>query len=266
MKRHIKLLSVLGCMATAVGCSNWPENGTGGIAEVYFENAYPVETNADLTFHHGLRSDFEIQKNKLDILVINGARQCFPASVATALERENRIIRTLIGGLLDDSAIDLINQRDHLAELDRKLEAAVAGGSCKIKHDDNRWHKNNLRLETVNKIINNHNIFALGSYEINPAYAETLAHAADMLSKQEHYFLHIKGHTDNDGDESSNINLSKQRAEKVAAFLIKNGVDKESIKTYAYGEYLNRYDGEEDHINLANRRVHTVVKPSQLEF
>lgn len=260
MKQRLKNIGILGSLVYISACSYWPKNGTGGMAENNTSEPYPIEAHSDLTFHHGLRSDFEIQKNKLDFLILNGAKLCFPASVARASDRENRIIRSLTGGLIEDSAIDILNQRDHLAMLDRKLETAVNGGSCRLNPESNEW------LEEVNDIINKDNIFAMGSDEINPKYARNLIKSAEILGKHEHYYLHIVGHTDPNGSEPSNEDLSKRRSQKVAMFLIENGISEEKMKTYGYGEYFNLFLGKGRHIDLVNRRVDTVVNNARYQF
>jgi len=48
--------------------------------------------------------------------------------------------------------------------------------------------------------------------------------------------IEIHGHTDNVGEEESNLTLSKNRAKSVRSFLIKNGIDPSRVKANGFGE------------------------------
>jgi OOP family OmpA-OmpF porin len=45
----------------------------------------------------------------------------------------------------------------------------------------------------------------------------------------------IIGHTDSSGDESRNMELSRQRADRIAAFLVSKGIDSKSLETVGVG-------------------------------
>ena len=67
--------------------------------------------------------------------------------------------------------------------------------------------------------------------------------------------IKVKGHTDNVGSEDFNLKLSRQRAEAVMKYLIKQGVDKQRISYAYYGasKPLSTNDTEEG--RTMNRRV-----------
>ena len=67
--------------------------------------------------------------------------------------------------------------------------------------------------------------------------------------------IKVKGHTDNVGSEDFNMNLSKERAEAVVAYLLGKGVNKSKLKYSYYGmtQPLSTNDTEEGRV--INRRV-----------
>lgn len=80
IKNYIALsLSVL-----VLGCTSYPEHGTGGLAESYDSMNYqnsdfsPVMPDEPLGPEHGLRFDWQLAKLHLDALIQEGARWCFP--------------------------------------------------------------------------------------------------------------------------------------------------------------------------------------------
>ena len=78
--------------------------------------------------------------------------------------------------------------------------------------------------------------------------------------KDSSFIVRIEGHTDRMGNDNSNMELSKNRANTIAGFLIQQGVLKERIQVLYYSE---RKPGKRNSnklkdqraINDANRRV-----------
>lgn len=75
------------------------------------------------------------------------------------------------------------------------------------------------------------------------------------LMQQSNIRMEIKGHTDNVGSESFNLELSKKRAMAVYAYLVKKGVnaDRLSYSYYGMGKPITSNDTEEG--RKVNRRV-----------
>ena len=57
-----------------------------------------------------------------------------------------------------------------------------------------------------------------------------------MIEKHSDLNFSIEGHTDSDGDESFNKNLSEKRAEAVKNALINLGIDSSRLSTKGFGE------------------------------
>ncbi len=70
----------------------------------------------------------------------------------------------------------------------------------------------------------------------------------------------LEGHTDNDGDENYNLDLSRKRAEAVGKYLItKGGIAPSKIKSYGYGEYRPLRSNDEKSGKYWNRRVDILI-------
>jgi len=72
--------------------------------------------------------------------------------------------------------------------------------------------------------------------------------------------LLIAGYTDNIGSAAHNLQLSKQRAEKVAAALAAKGIAKSRLATRGFGATNPRYPNTNDDARARNRRVEIVIE------
>lgn len=205
------------------GCANWPPGGHGGMAEHHHETLYQVMPDQPLGPEHGLRFDLDLARRHLDILVLEGAELCFPATVVQAKQRQDRIFRELTGGLDFDAANDLIVQRKLLARLERQLDYVKEQDVCILpistgQKRDGRRNPGDMG-KRIYELLNSDNQFAVDSSEINPKYVVRLAEAAQLLRNQPGYHLRITGHADAVGEHEHNRTLSMKRAKKVGRYL-----------------------------------------------
>lgn len=75
------------------------------------------------------------------------------------------------------------------------------------------------------------------------------------------YRLHIEGHTDNTGSKEKNKILSEQRANSVAAYLIKYGIPASALTTIGYGDEKPIADNNLTKGRNANRRTEMHFEP-----
>lgn len=79
--------------------------------------------------------------------------------------------------------------------------------------------------------------------------------------------IFIDGHTDNVGNRSANLSLSKRRAEAVRRALIDNGIDPSRLTSRGFGDAHpvlanHRPNGTDDpEARAQNRRVELVLQP-----
>jgi OmpA-OmpF porin, OOP family len=125
---------------------------------------------------------------------------------------------------------------------------AVVFTTGSVHQADDKYTISNIRLavgapDTRNKLITEgkfvtHGIlFDPNSDKIKPESYGTLKDIATVLTENETVNVTIVGHTDSDGDEKANLDLSKRRAESVKQILIKEfSIDAARMKTDGKGE------------------------------
>jgi outer membrane protein OmpA-like peptidoglycan-associated protein len=65
----------------------------------------------------------------------------------------------------------------------------------------------------------------------------------------------IEGHTDNNGKDSYNVNLSIKRVQKIRSLMLEMGVPDDRISVIGYGEEVAKHDNSSDNGRQLNRRV-----------
>ena len=105
--------------------------------------------------------------------------------------------------------------------------------------------------------------FAFDSYAIQPQFQATLNEVAQTLSNYPSTIIDVLGHTDSVGTDAYNQQLSQQRAQAVANYLISRGVQPARIATRGYGESMPIADNNTEMPPAANRRVEIKVVPLQ---
>jgi outer membrane protein OmpA-like peptidoglycan-associated protein len=76
-----------------------------------------------------------------------------------------------------------------------------------------------------------------------------------ILSHPDIGVIRVEGHTDDQGDDASNMDLSQRRAEAVVAYLVKKGVPRERLEAKGYGETVPIADNTTKVGRATNRRV-----------
>jgi outer membrane protein OmpA-like peptidoglycan-associated protein len=257
LKNYVALsLSVL-----VLGCTSFPEQGTGGLAESYDSLNYqnsdfsPVMPDEPLGPEHGLRFDWQLAKLHLDALIQEGARWCFPAAVVQAIQKQNRIARELQGGLLLDAANDLVIQRKRLNELEVQLDYVTSQARCEPPKNENQFRMQLSVIQQLYELLNVDNQFAQNSTEVNPKYMGKLAEASYILKENKSLDLIVTGHADATGSEEYNDKLALGRAKQVERYLTIFGLSPQRIKAVSVGETVPLFEGESDGTLLTNRRV-----------
>ncbi len=78
--------------------------------------------------------------------------------------------------------------------------------------------------------------FHVNSAEITVDSYRLLDEAAAMLRAYDHLRIEVQGHTDSDGGDDFNLDLSARRANSVRAYLIRRGIDPDRLEANGYGE------------------------------
>jgi outer membrane protein OmpA-like peptidoglycan-associated protein len=84
--------------------------------------------------------------------------------------------------------------------------------------------------------------------------------AAALEAHPELTRIEIQGHTDDDGDDPHNLDLSQRRASSIRAWLVAHGVSADRLEARGYGETVPLADNRAPGGRAMNRRVEFVVR------
>ncbi len=99
-------------------------------------------------------------------------------------------------------------------------------------------------------------MFNVNTAEIQPQSSGVLKEIADVLKQYADVKIVVTGHTDSDGTDNNNLELSKKRADAVKDALVKDyAIDESRIKTDGKGEAEPVSDNSTKAGKAQNRRV-----------
>jgi outer membrane protein OmpA-like peptidoglycan-associated protein len=101
--------------------------------------------------------------------------------------------------------------------------------------------------------------FQSGKHTIVSSSYAYLNKIAALLKENDSIKIHLKGHTDSDGDDENNFILSQKRAKSVSAYFIKKGVKNQGITYEGYGESRSIATNETKEGKGLNRRVELFI-------
>ncbi len=102
-------------------------------------------------------------------------------------------------------------------------------------------------------------LFAYGSDQINPAFVPLLDLGTALLSQNPQVIITIVSHTDADGSEEFNLDLSERRGAAVKKYWTDLGIDPDQIVIEARGESSPIGDNDTDEGAQLNRRAEFVI-------
>lgn len=97
--------------------------------------------------------------------------------------------------------------------------------------------------------------FDFGSFELTKESKELINFLAEKLKSNRQYFVELVGHTDIEGSEEFNLQLSRRRAEAVERILLDAGISAGRIATKGVGEKELLYEEGTEEQLAKNRRV-----------
>jgi outer membrane protein OmpA-like peptidoglycan-associated protein len=101
--------------------------------------------------------------------------------------------------------------------------------------------------------------FAIGSAELRPESQAELNRLKQLMDENPQMKIRINGHTDNEGSDSENLQLSDRRAKSVRDYLISKGIAVNRLDSRGYGETLPIADNNNPQGRQQNRRTEFVV-------
>ncbi|MEZ5006724.1 MAG: OmpA family protein [Chitinophagales bacterium] len=97
--------------------------------------------------------------------------------------------------------------------------------------------------------------FETGSAVIKTSSFKVLDEVVGILKEYTNYSVSVGGHTDNVGNDASNLVLSEKRAQAAASYLISKGIDPARVSSAGYGETQPVGDNTTAAGRALNRRV-----------
>jgi hypothetical protein len=105
--------------------------------------------------------------------------------------------------------------------------------------------------------------FDTGTANIKPKYHDDIKRVADFMQEYPSTPAVIEGHTDNDGSELINVQLSYRRAANIKAYLVRSfGIESSRIRVIGYDYQKPIADNTTAEGRQANRRGSTVIDAS----
>jgi outer membrane protein OmpA-like peptidoglycan-associated protein len=115
------------------------------------------------------------------------------------------------------------------------------------------------RLLNDGRFVTNDIHFEYGQATLKSESMNIIQQVAEMLKEHPEVALKIEGHTDSDGSDSYNLELSQKRAQAVKEALIKQGVDGQKLTAEGFGESKPVSTNDTDEGRASNRRVEFVL-------
>jgi len=114
------------------------------------------------------------------------------------------------------------------------------------------------RFKTDGKIVTNGIKFDSGKATLKPESMGVINEIAKMMQQYPDINLSVEGHTDSDGEDAMNMQLSGQRAETVRNKLIELGISNDRLASKGFGEDVPVAENTTPEGKANNRRVEFV--------
>src|SRR5581483_126866 len=101
-------------------------------------------------------------------------------------------------------------------------------------------------------------LFESGKWALLPGAQIKLNEVAEALKMNKDRDITIEGHTDNQGNRQSNVDLGQHRAESVKDYIVSRGVDGSRVKAIGIGQDRPIADNSSPEGRANNRRVEII--------
>lgn len=245
--------------------SHWTPYLVGMVGAVYNDGQPDSRDGVDLTLAAGLGA---VSKSLFDngIRVRGEARYLYDtyASDQTDLHVSIGIEIPLRGARVVERVVYI----DRFHEVEREVPVIVTpddpdsdGDGVPDSRDQCPDTLSGARVDASGCIIESQTIalsnvaFELGSDRLTPSSRDALNGIAASLRSQSDLLIEVAGHTDSQGSDAFNMDLSQRRAEAVRNYLVKQGVSETQLTAKGYGPHQPVADNASISGRAMNRRV-----------
>jgi len=115
------------------------------------------------------------------------------------------------------------------------------------------------QLDESGRIVTHGILFDVNSHKIKGESYKTLKEIGELLTENPELRLSIEGHTDSDGSDDSNAELSRKRAESVKVYLMNEfSIPGDRLEAKGWGESKPMADNTTSEGRATNRRVELI--------
>jgi outer membrane protein OmpA-like peptidoglycan-associated protein len=183
-----------------------------------------------------------LSKSQKGVLIGAGAGGAVGAGVGAAAG--NTALGAIIGAAVGGAAGGIIGKK-----MDKQAEEIAQIPGAEVKRVG----------EGINVTFDSGVLFGYDKSDISQEAVTKLNELAGILTKYPDTYVLVEGHTDSNGSESYNMDLSKRIAKSVASYLRQNNVTENRIRTAAYGEGQPKFTNDSDENKAKNRRVEFAI-------
>lgn len=115
-------------------------------------------------------------------------------------------------------------------------QSTLFSTSYDTKSDTLKWEFELKKIDTLNGIVINNIYFDSDKYELKPESKQALNKLYQLLIVNPSLRIEIGAHTDNQGSEEYNLELSKNRAKAVVTYLTEKGIGTDVLFAKGYGK------------------------------
>lgn len=170
--------------------------------------------------------------------------------VGSAAERER------LGGIIKASLPATVALENRLTLAGEKLATLAPPASAALPETERKSTQ-----QTLNGVVGSGEVlFATASSRIRPEAYPYLDNIAETLKSQTAATVVVGGHTDNQGEESGNRQLSQKRADSVRSYLIARGVPARHLFAQGFGSSQPVANNNSEEGRRRNRRIGFVVR------
>lgn len=173
------------------------------------------------------------------------------AGAATGDDARDRRRRALIGAGLGAIAGGSVGYYMDVQEA--KLRQKLKGTGVSVTRDGD-----NIILNMPGNIT-----FQTDSADLNPRFHDVLDSVYEVLAEYQKTLIEVDGYTDSTGGAAYNQALSQRRAQSVASYLVRRGIEQQRTLVQGFGETQPVASNATAEGRARNRRVELTLVPLQ---